>query len=101
MPNTRSAKKRLRQNVKRRTRNRSRRSRLRTAMRGFREALEGAELEAAPERLKEALSLVDRGVKQGILHRNAAARQKSRLTKRLNAALAASSAGEPAAAVAD
>ncbi|NCO37947.1 MAG: 30S ribosomal protein S20 [Armatimonadetes bacterium CG_4_10_14_3_um_filter_66_18] len=89
MPNIQSAKKRLRQNVKRRARNQGRKARLRTAVRGYREALAATEVEPATERLKEALKLVDKGVKQRLMHRNAAARKKSRLTKKLTALTAA------------
>ena len=89
MPNIQSAKKRLRQNVKRRARNQGRKSRLRTAVRGYREALQTTDVGTASDRLKEALRLVDKGVKQRLMHRNAAARTKSRLTKKLTALTAA------------
>ena len=59
-----------------------------TAVRGLETALQSGNLEAAPEQLKQAMSLVDKGVKQRLMHANAAARRKSRLMKRYNAALA-------------
>lgn len=98
MPNTRSAKKQLRQNVKRRLRNRSRKSRMRSAATTYQETLASGELEAAPNQLRAAMSLVDRGAKQGLLHRNAAARRKSRLMKRLTAATATAEGESTAAA---
>ena len=61
---------------------------MRTAASGFTEALDTGDVETAPERLREALSLVDRGVRQGLIHRNGAARRKSRLMRQLNAATA-------------
>jgi small subunit ribosomal protein S20 len=67
-------------------RNRGRRSRLRTSVRSFVSAIDSGDLQAGPERLNETLRLVDRAANQGIVHRNAASRRKSRLMKRLNAA---------------
>ena len=98
MPNSRSAKKQLRQNIKRRLRNRSRKARMRTAATNYQEALLAGDVETATARLREAVSLVDKGAKHNLLHRNAAARRKSRLMKRLNAAMAAT---ESSAAMAE
>lgn len=92
MPNTRSAQKQLRQNVKRRLRNRGRKARMRTAATRYQEALQAGELDTATVRLQEAVSLVDKGAKHHLLHPNAAARRKSRLMKRLNAVQAAQAA---------
>ncbi len=82
MPNHKSAEKRQRQNEKRRLVNRSNRGRLRTGIKKLRGALEGGDAGAANALLPETVSLIDKAVQKGVLHRNAAARYKSRLTVR-------------------
>ena len=79
MPNHKSAKKRMRQNEKRRQVNRNNRTRLRTAIKKLRSALstEGANAQTL---LPETVSMIDKSVQKGVLHKNAAARYKSRLT---------------------
>ena len=83
MPNHKSADKRMRQNEKRRMVNRNNRGRLRTGIKKLRGALEGGD---AGTLLPETISLIDKAVQKGVLHRNAAARYKSRLTVRANKA---------------
>ena len=82
MPNHKSAEKRVRQNEKRREVNRGNRSRLRTGIKRLRAALESGEAGSAQTLLPETVSLIDKAVQKGVLHRNAAARYKSRLTVR-------------------
>ncbi|MBX5478498.1 30S ribosomal protein S20 [Pyrinomonas methylaliphatogenes] len=84
MPNHKSAEKRMRQNEKRRRINRSNRSRLRTAIKKFRAALTSGDYQAAQQLLPQTISIIDKSVQKGVIHRNAAARYKSRLTSRLN-----------------
>ena len=84
MPNHKSAEKRARQNEKRRDINRGNRGRLRTGVKKLRTALEGGDAGAARELLPATVSLIDKAVQKGVLHRNAAARYKSRLTARAN-----------------
>lgn len=80
MANTKQAKKRAAQNVRRRVRNRSILTRVRHAVRDLRAAaVEGAE--KAPETLKQIVSDLDRAVKKGVVHPNTASRLKSRVTK--------------------
>ncbi|HYE15384.1 MAG TPA: 30S ribosomal protein S20 [Pyrinomonadaceae bacterium] len=86
MPNHKSAEKRVRQNEKRREVNRGNRGRLRTGIKKLRAALEGDDTGAVQALLPETISLIDKAVQKGVLHRNAAARYKSRLTVRTNAA---------------
>jgi small subunit ribosomal protein S20 len=81
MANTPSAHKRNRQNARRRERNRAARSRLRTAVRKLRGAVAGGNKEAAAELLAPTVSLLDSTAGKGIIHPNAAARTKSRLTR--------------------
>jgi small subunit ribosomal protein S20 len=83
MPNHKSAEKRVRQNEKRREINRGHRSRLRTGIKKLRSALEG-DAAGAQALLPETISLIDKAIQKGALHRNAAARYKSRLTARAN-----------------
>ena len=86
MPNHKSAEKRVRQNEKRRDINRSNRSRLRTSVKKLRAVLGGADAGTAQELLPQTISVIDKAVQKGVLHRNAAARYKSRLTARVNQA---------------
>jgi small subunit ribosomal protein S20 len=83
MPNHKSAEKRERQNEKRREINRGNRGRLRTGVKKLRTALESGDTGAAQELLPQTVSLIDKAVQKGVLHRNAAARYKSRLTARV------------------
>ncbi|HEV2913609.1 MAG TPA: 30S ribosomal protein S20 [Pyrinomonadaceae bacterium] len=85
MPNHKSAEKRVRQNEKRRQINRSNRTRLRSSIKKLRTELESGNAQAA---LPETISTIDKAVQKGVLHRNAAARYKSRLTTRVNQASA-------------
>lgn len=83
MPNHKSAEKRMRQNEKRRVINRSRRGPMRAAIKQLRAALDGGG-EGVEALLPRAVSVIDKAVQKGVLHRNAAARYKSRLTTRVN-----------------
>lgn len=84
MPNHKSAEKRVRQNEKRRMINRGHRSKLRSGIKKLRSALEGGDAAGTQTLLPETISLIDKAVQKGALHRNAAARYKSRLTLRAN-----------------
>lgn len=86
MANHASALKAHRQNVKHRARNRSNRSSLRTYLKQFNDRLEAGKTEEAKNSLTELYAVIDRSQQKKAISRNAAARQKSRLTKRLNAA---------------
>ena len=82
MPNIASAKKNMRKSRAAQARNRAQRSALRTALK--KSKVEGA---SAEDRTK-AVSLLDRAARKGLIHKNAAARNKSRLAKKANAAAA-------------
>lgn len=84
MPNHKSAEKRMRQNEKRKDVNRSNRGRLRTSIRKLRAALSTGDKDQINTLLPETISTIDKAVQKGVLHRNAAARHKSRLTARVN-----------------
>ncbi len=79
-----SALKAHRQNVIRRDRNRQMRSRLRGALRGIRTAIDGGDTAQLKDALRETTSLVDKMVAKGVIHKNAAARYKSRLAARVS-----------------
>ena len=80
MPNIASAKKNMRKTRAATVRNRAQRSALRTALKKAK-----APAATADDRLK-AVSLLDRAARKGLVHRNAAARHKSRMAKRATAA---------------
>lgn len=80
MPNTSSAKKALRQNTKRRLLNRSQRSALRTSVKKARTAIEAGG-EASVEALRLATKELDQAAAKHLIHKNAAARTKSRLAR--------------------
>jgi small subunit ribosomal protein S20 len=84
MPNHKSAEKRMRQNEKRRDVNRSNRGRLRTSIKKLRTALTTGDAANVQELLPSTISTIDKAVQKGVLHRNAAARYKSRLTAHVN-----------------
>ena len=87
MPNLRSAKKRVRVEAKRRARNKAVKSTVRTYITRARGAIATAPTEPTTEEaVREAISQLDRAVSKGVLHRNNAARRKSRLMHRLHVA---------------
>ena len=92
MANTRSALKRIRQSEKRRVRNAAVRSGVRSAVKGTRTAIAAASADEARASLARAIRLLDKAVTKGVVHRNAAARKKSRLARQLNALAAAPAA---------
>lgn len=92
MANIKSQIKRNRQNEKRRLRNRYFAGRARTFVRKARLEISGGEVEDAVKATRQAISALDKAAEKGVLHRNNAARRKSRLMKRL-AALEQSKAG--------
>ena len=84
MANTASAKKRIRQNVKRRTRNQVSRTRARTYIKRARVALEQDSAEVASEAVHFAISEIDRAASKGVIHKRNASRRKSRLMQQLH-----------------
>lgn len=85
MAHSLSAKKRIRQNTTRRLRNQSRRSELKTEIRRFLDLVRAQDVSAARDQLKRVYKKLDQTASTGPIHANAAARQKSRLAKRLTA----------------
>lgn len=83
MPNSASAKKRVRQTVKRTALNTWRKRRIKTQTRTFLEALQAQDLPKAETEFRKTCGLLDRISCTSTLHKNAAARRKSRLSRRL------------------
>jgi small subunit ribosomal protein S20 len=84
MANHFSALKRARQTERRTARNRGNTSRLRSALRDMREALTKGDKSAANQAFSQTASALDKAIQKGVLHKNTAARYKSRLNARLN-----------------
>ncbi len=85
MANIRSAKKRIRQTARKTVVNRNRMSRMRTYVKKVETAIAAGDKNAAGAALKEAQPEIMRGVTNGLLHRNTAARKVSRLNARVKA----------------
>ena len=89
MANIKSAKKRAKQTVVRNARNVAQRSMLRTAVKKVVKALDANDAAGAETAFASAQPLLDRMAARGLIHRNKAARHKSRLTARIKAIKAA------------
>jgi small subunit ribosomal protein S20 len=85
MPITRSAIKQLRQNRARNLRNRAARTNLRSSIKNVRAAIEGKDQALAKSALATAISVIDKAVGKGIVHKNVASRSKSRLSRHVSA----------------
>lgn len=86
MANTASAKKRIRQNEKRRLRNRRVQGHARATVKKAHTAIEAGNFEEAEEFIRQAAKALDKAVNKNIIHKNKAARTKSRLMTGLNEA---------------
>ena len=84
MAHSLSAKKRIRQNVKRRGLNRWRKVQVKDAVREFDEAIKAGDKDTAAEKLRTAVKQLDKTAAKGTIHKNTASRRKSRMTKALN-----------------
>jgi len=85
LANHKSAIKRAKQNEQNRIRNRSRKTRMKHAIKGLEGALAAQNHEQAADRLKDAISVIDKTASKGVIHRNFASRKISRLTIKVNA----------------
>ena len=81
MANNQSTKKRIRQDVKRQERNKAARSEMRRSIKRLRTAVADGDAKTAEDLLPGTLSLVDSSARKSIIHRNMAARTKSRLVR--------------------
>lgn len=89
MANSPQAKKRARQNDKRRAHNASQRSMVRTCLKKVYYAIEAKDLETAKTAYAQAVPVIDRMADKGLIHKNKAARHKSRLNAHIKALTAA------------
>ena len=88
MPNIRSAKKRVKVIEKKTLRNNMIKSAYKTAVRKFEEAVSAGNVEEAKALFSEATKKIDQACSKGVIVKNTAARKKSSLSKKLNAAMA-------------
>ena len=86
---TRSAQKAHRQSLKRRIRNRAVKSSTKTAIKNAGTAIVAGDMDVARDSVRAAIAALDRAATKGVIHPNNAARRKSRLLLRYNAAIAA------------
>lgn len=84
MANTKSALKRLRSAERRRLRNRMHKGRARTAVKRAKLLIEAGKLDEARQAVRAAVSALDKAAEKGVIHKNNAARHKSRLMQQLN-----------------
>lgn len=85
MPNIKSAKKRVKVAKRNNERNQALKSEMRTAVRAVKEAIAAKDAESANKYLAVAFKLLDKAVQRKVVHKNAAARHKRRLSLRINA----------------
>ena len=83
LANIESAKKRMRQNIKRRVRNRMVRNKTRTFVKKANQLIEAGDQSAAIIAVQAAMSQLDRAAQKGVVHHNNADRRKSRLAQKL------------------
>lgn len=89
MANHKSAIKRHRQSLKRRERNRTVKSSLKTVAKKLEAAVIKKDPDEASKILQSAIVALDKAAGKGVIHKNTAARKKSRLSKKVNALTAA------------
>jgi small subunit ribosomal protein S20 len=89
MPNTESAKRAMRKAERRRVRNKSQRSALKTMVKKVRTAAAGTDATASKDALGVVIKKLDQSAAKHLIHKNKAARLKSRLTKLVNKKAAA------------
>jgi small subunit ribosomal protein S20 len=85
MPNTASAAKQARGSIRRRARNQLAKTQLRSVLRKFLTTMKTGKKDDVTAMFPKVASALDKAVKRGTIHRNAAARSKSRLNKRVRA----------------
>lgn len=84
MPNIKSAKKRVKTDAIKKERNKDKVASMRTAIKKVKLASKQGDAKLAEESLKVANKKIDKAVKSGLVHKNKAARDKSKLTKTVN-----------------
>ena len=95
MPNTKTAKRELRVAEKRHMRNKSVKAMTKTQLTGAEKLITAGDIDAAKAAVTSAISALDKEAQKGVVHRNNAARHKSRLVKKLNKVVAQPKAEAP------
>lgn len=95
MPTTKSAEKRLRQNIKRRALNRSAKATLKTYVRRVRDAVKAGDHQKADAEFRLTAKKLDQAAAKRVIHKNAASRTKSRLQHLMKTAKTATTAKSP------
>ncbi|HMM20178.1 MAG TPA: 30S ribosomal protein S20 [Selenomonadales bacterium] len=85
MPNIKSSERSIKTDAERRAKNFSTKSAVKTATRKVVETTDAGKTDEAKSLLTKASSVIDKAVSKGVIHKNAAARKKSRLAKKINA----------------
>ncbi len=85
MPKHRTVLKRQRQNLRRRMINKTARTRLRSQLKKLRTLIASGAEEEARQALTATITIIDKSITKGVIHKNAAARLKSRLSRQVNA----------------
>ncbi len=84
MANHKSAIKKMRQDEVRRLRNKAYRTRYKTVVKAVEATIKQGNIDAAKEAFQSAVSIIDKIASKGVIHKNKAARKKSRLAKKVN-----------------
>ena len=100
MAHSLSAKKRVRQNLRRRARNKWRKGQIREQGKVVTTAMTAGDLQKSAAELNKLVKIMDKVASKNTIHKNAAARKRSRLTRRLNALRAGMGGGAAKAATA-
>ena len=85
MPHSRQARKRMKQSETRRLRNKATKSAMRTQIKKVRSEVKAGDAAAAEKAFSVAMKKLDKAAKSNVIHKNEAARRKSRLQKEINA----------------
>lgn len=84
MPNIKSAKKRVKTDLKKKLKNKDAISSMRTAIKNAKVAVKANDVNVANDAMKTAIKKIDKAVASGLIHKNKAAREKSRIMKAVN-----------------
>ena len=95
MAHSLSAKKRIRQSLKRRARNRARKDVLKSQVKNFMAAIAHGDVAKAKDEFRKTTQRLDKVAAKHTIHKNAASRKRSRLARKLNAMVAAGGAPKP------
>ncbi|MFC1582082.1 30S ribosomal protein S20 [Planctomycetota bacterium] len=83
MPNTKSAKKSVRQTTVKRLDNRAKKSRIKTEIKKIEDLIEAKDAAQAQEQLKVVCQALDKAAKTNVIHKNTAARKKGQIAKKV------------------